>query len=236
MIYRIAVCDNDTAILQQIAAYLEQIQKETGHRLEVFYFSSGEDLLAHMPEDTHILLLDIGMGSVSGMDAARKLRERGWNFYLAFITSMPEFALAGYEVHAFGFICKPIQYAPLLRLMRDIFSLLDKKPAALVLDVGKGKKVFQPEHLLYAEVFQHETRFVTDQEVFLSRIPLADIEEKLQQYGFFRCHKSYLVNLGRITHIATAEITVDNGDCLPLSKHRRKEFLDTWSTYMRIQF
>ena len=73
------------------------------------------------------MLLDIHMKTLSGMNAARALRQKGNEVPIVFISSMPEFALEGYEVHAFGFLKKPLHYRQLAWQLDDLLAMLKKQ-------------------------------------------------------------------------------------------------------------
>lgn len=237
MARKIVVCDDEQGMTRQISAYLDQIARETGDEFQVFYFSSGEELVQYLPEDTQVLLLDIQMGEMSGMNAARLLREKGLEkLDILFITSRMDFALEGYEVHAFAFLEKPLQYAALRRNLVELFARRDREKAAPVLTVAVGTalRTLPLSELLYAEVLLHDTSFVTASETIVSKIPLSEVEKKTAGQSFFRCHKSYLINLRHIRRIDYAAVTMDNGDVVPLSKYKRKELLETYAKFLGV--
>ena len=95
---KIAVCDDEKVMLRQLSQYLTQIQEETGDCYDLCYFTSAEELLEHLPQDVQVILLDISMGEMSGMQCARALRKRGVDCAIMFITSMTQYALEGYDV------------------------------------------------------------------------------------------------------------------------------------------
>lgn len=234
MTRRIAVCDDDPQIARQLARYLDQLRQESGDELDVIYFSSAEELLQFLPADTQVLLLDISMGGMTGMEAARQLRARGLDaLQILFITSMAEYALEGYGVHAFAFLTKPVQYAAFRRSLLEVFQRLDKARAAtFLLNTGATSHVIRLDELLYAEVYQHETSFVFAQSRQTGKIAIAALEQQIARYGFFRCHKSYLVNLKQILRIEPAAVVLSNGDAVPLSRHRRRELMEAWTRCM----
>lgn len=237
MIRRIAVCDDEPDISRQISLYLKQIESERGDSFEIFYYSSGDELLRFLPPDTDVLLLDIGMNGLSGMDTARQLRGRGSDVAIIFITSMTEYAMEGYEVHAFSFLAKPIQYAALRRSLYEVFAQMDQKQgASLVASDNSGSRIIDLNQLLYAEVLQHQTSFVFLDGRYSYKLPLSDVEKQAAQHGFFRCHKSYLVSFRKIEKIDFDSVIMCNGDRIPISKHRRKDFLSAYARFMGVQF
>ena len=235
MIRTIAVCDDEKLMQRQLSHYLEQYAAETERYPCISYYSSGEEILASMDRDTDVLLLDISMPGVSGMDTAAALRERGCRTQIVFITSMEQFAVQSYRVHAFSYLLKPVTYAELSRVLREIDDRLkEERSSVLPVETAEGTQLLELRDLLYAEVYQHETSFVTTEGRVTSVTQLSQVEARLVPYGFFRCHRSYLVALRKIRRIGATDLTMANGDVVPLSKHRRREFIDAYSRWMEV--
>lgn len=234
---KIAVCDDEKAMLRQLSQYLAQIQDETGESYDLFYYASAEELLAHMPWDVQAILLDISMGDMTGMECAKALRAQGCEAAILFITSMTQYALEGYEVHAFAFLPKPLVYAELKARLTDCFARADRsKRAILPLETAGGVELLPIEDILYAEVYQHETSFVLPGRKVTGPLQLSQAEARLAPHGFFRCHRSYLVNMARIGRIDPDALTMPDGAAIPISKHRRRAFLDAFANYMGGRF
>ena len=123
----IVICEDETNSQYLLLSHLEKYTKENGIDFNITIINSGEDLINQIPYNTDLLLLDIKMGQLSGMEAARILRKNNCNVKIIFITSMTQYALEGYEVHAFGFIKKPVSYIHFQRLLKDALKSLDKQ-------------------------------------------------------------------------------------------------------------
>lgn len=231
---KIAVCDDEIQSLNQIDTYLHQIEEEAGIVLQTFYFSNGEDVLAHMPRDIDVVLLDIKMSTLSGIEVARRLRDEGASFYLFFITSNPQYALEGYSVHAYAFLCKPVQYAELKTYLLEVFAQIDNhRPYLLELKNGSESKIVDCNDLVYIEVYGHTCIAVLDHgERITCKTPLDKLEDELRSRGFFRCHKSYLVNLHKITCIRPSEVVMSDGTPVSLSRPRKQDFLIAFKEIM----
>lgn len=234
---KIAVCDDEKVMLRQISQYLSQIQAETGDRYDLFYYASAEELLSHLPEGVQVILMDISMGEMTGMECARALRARGVESAIIFITSMTQYALEGYDVHAFAFLAKPLVYTELKDRLVDCFARLDQtQEVILPVETAKGMELLPIRDILYAEVFQHETSFTLLNKKTAGTIQLSQVEDRLAAHGFFRCHRSYLVNMAQVKRIGQESVTMPDGAVIPISKHRRRAFLDAFSSYMSGRF
>lgn len=225
------LCDDNYAMRQVLEAQLRKLAKENSDTFDIRCFSNGEDLLEAYTPDIRILLLDIEMGKdgLTGIETARRLRQISEDFFLIFITSHPEFALEGYEVHAFSYIQKPLVYGQLKRNMNLLFRKLDSQTAgdrSITIQDKSSSDVYRVDRILYCEVFRHDTRVVSLHGEHTYRVSLSSVEEKLQDVPYFyKCHKSYLVNLKYIARINGLEIVMRNGDTVPLSRHRKPDFM-----------
>ena len=232
--WKVAICDDESIIRQQLFLYIKNLEREWGEPFSVACFASGEQLLEGMAPDTQILLLDIQMDGVSGMETARKLRETYPDLCLIFVTTMTQFALEAFDVHAFGFVPKPLLYEPVAKLLREaVGTLRDRAGASLALKGNDQVVVFPTNDILYFEVYGRTMLVVSThgQETF--NIPLRDVERQVAGMGFLRCHKSFLVNAFHIQEIGLTSVFLSNGQEIALSKHRRAQFLLEYSQYIR---
>ena len=231
--YHILLCDDEKETLVQLKEYFEQLGRSRNWRLDISMCTSGEALLECNLEDTDLIVLDIGMGGLSGMDAARRLRQCGVETRIIFLTSMVEYALEGYDVHAYAFIPKPVSF--------DIFSekvdaamndVSRRRGVMLLLKSGMTSDYVSSRDILYIDVQDHNIRLVFSggRKTYYAR--LQAVEDQLRGQGFFRCHKSFLVNFRYVRAIRQDTIVMSNGDSVPLSKHRRYEFLSDFSKYV----
>ena len=229
----IAVCDDRPEAIRQISDYLELYVKQSGETFSTFYFSSGEELLLHLPEETDILFLDIQMPGMNGIDTARRLREQAKDLFIFFVSAYPSFAIEGYDVHAYAFLKKPVVYEDFRRNLSDAVTQLDKKKRRILkVSTGTTTQIIHVSRILYAEVMGHVTTLCLTKGRLEVQMSLKSLEDEVLQYGFYRCHKSYLVNMAKITAIQVSDLKMENGDLVPLSKHRRSAFLDAYAAYI----
>lgn len=146
--WKIAICDDEELFCNETKRYLQQIGRKIGEEFIVDLFGNAEKLLSEMPSDLDILLLDIKMSEMTGIEAAREIRKTNDTLCIIFITSMTEYAMEGYEVHAFGFIKKPVCYAPLERNITEAIKRLaseknDSAPLGIDYSILIDAKVFE---------------------------------------------------------------------------------------------
>lgn len=131
---KIIACDDDVAFQDNLHRMINRWSAETGTAVDVALVTRGEDLLArHAASRADIIMLDMIMPLVNGMDAAHELRQSDTAVRLVFLTSSPEFALESYEVRAFDYLLKPVTY-------ERVAQLLDARDSAC------GPRLWHQEH------------------------------------------------------------------------------------------
>lgn len=233
--YHVAVCDDESMSRNLLCGYIDRFGTETGKALRRAVFPSANELLRDYPKGLDLLLLDIRMGGIDGMTAAKEIRAFDPQVCLIFITTEHQFALEGYSVRAFGFLKKPVGYTQfrheLTSALNHIDSLRARDDCVLLKSGGQTERL-PVSGILYCEVRNHSVEVCLQGGVRSYRCQMKELEELLTPYGFFRCHASYLVNSAHIARIEADSLLLDSGNRVPVSQHRRKAFLSALSRYM----
>lgn len=233
--YRIAVCDDEKKIQDQLCEYLSRFFEQQHWEYEVLVYSSANELLQNYPSDVDLILLDIYMNGMDGMSAARQIRTFDEQVCIIFITTMYQCAIDGYKVRAFGFIKKPVSYAELQHELSCALRQIGRTKSRrdfITLRSGSAVHRIPVAEITYCEVRNHSVRVCSAGKVQEYRCAMKELEEQLEPYGFFRCHASYLVNSRSIARIDAAELTLQDGSVIPVSQRRRKEFMCALSKYI----
>ena len=233
---RILICEDEDESRIAVCQALDRFSSENNVKFEQIIASSGESLLSKIDDRVDLLLLDIGLPRISGMDAARYLRQLGVQTPIIFITSMTQYAMAGYEVHAFGFLKKPLNYKQFEWQMRDALALLVRnRGTSIPLQSGAKLEVINSGDVEYIEVFDHIIElFDKHGDRYQCSMSLSDLEEKLSEFGFFRPHKSFLVNMAYIRRFLQKEVLLESGIGIPISRYRRKEFMEAYASFKEL--
>ncbi len=184
-------------------------------------FQNATELLASMDNrDYDLLLLDVLMPGVNGMQAAHEIREHNCKMEIVFLTSSPEYAVESYSVRAHYYLLKPAteeKLFPILdRLMFDFKSPEDAlyiKTQSSVFSIPYGK-------IEYIEVNSKKLYFyLTDGSNREVSGSLADFERALlKRPGFIKVHRSYLVNLQLVRELRQGELVTVTGQHVPVSR------------------
>lgn len=234
MIY-IAVCDDERPIREAIIKALRRFEKIAGDEFEIMEYASADSLITAYPSQVDLLLLDIYMPGVDGMDAARTIREFDSEVSIIFITTMYQRAIEGYKVRAFGFIRKPVSYEEFAHeiscAIKNIKSRREKEHVITIRSSGRSYRV-PVSKISYCEVQGHYIDMCIDGEVREYRCPIRELEEHLKGYGFFRCHASYLFSAEAIQEIRQTDLILKDGSVIPISQRKRKLFMEALSEYL----
>lgn len=221
---QIAIAEDEAPARAALQDYLERWQAESGQQVQAFFFESGSQLIEQLPQTLQLVLLDIQMPGLNGMETARLLREKLPEVELVFITSLTGYALESYEVAALDYLVKPVSYPRFCRsIQRAVRRIAQQQENLLTVKNTEGVFRVRVKDLLYVEVFSHRLVLHTAGQELSYSGTLAALEKRLGE-GFFRCHSSFLINLEKVTGLDGSEVLLD-GHRLPVSKYRRKALL-----------
>ena len=222
---------DDAAFLDRLHRMIDRWSIETGTAVDVALVTRGEDLLArHAAARADIILLDMIMPLVNGMDTARELRQADTAVRLVFLTSSPEFALESYEVRAFDYLLKPVTYERLAQLLDELSSMRPAATDELVIKTSFGYHALRLSDIEYAEARnKHVVFHLRDGRDIEALESFRSVEDRLAQNAtFFKCHRSYQVNLRNIDHFDRTDIVMRSGACIPLSRSSKQGFQDAY--------
>lgn len=217
---RIAVCDDETMWIEQTEKYLRQAYVSLDLLVETF--SSGKALIERVksvPFD--LVILDIEMPDMDGLQVAESLRSMGYTAEIVFLTSHMEYALKGYEVQALRYLTKPVDAKKLMEIIQYLLEK-EKKQKRVVLQSERETVSLLLSEIYYLEVQNHDVLFVTQNDIWKIRGKLGDYEKAYKSYGFVRIHRGILVNLAYVTRLKEREIYLVDGSSLPVSRTREK--------------
>jgi len=230
--YRIAIVEDDRQFVEELKKYLNQYAQEEGQEFEIFAFFDGAEILKNYAPKYDLILLDIEMPNVNGMDAAEKIREVDENVVLMFITNMAQYAIRGYSVGALDFVMKPISYYPFsMKVKRALKRVHKKELLSILLTLSDGMKKLEMRQIYYVEVQNRMLHYHTDEGEFIVRGSLQSAESALPSNVFVKCNHWYLVNLMHVTSVHKNTAVVGPFE-LEISRRNRGTFLQALTEYM----
>lgn len=229
----IAVCDDEVMECNRIAKKIGEILAEMKVPCTVKQFYNGRELL-QSSDSFDLIFLDIIMGEMDGMRTAQLVRQRAYDTILVFISSSREYVFDAYEVEAFQYLLKPVEEGKLRRvLQKAVFRTEDRSREFIVINRERQKKKLFLDDIFYFEIRGRLIDVHGTGGIFSYYGQIGVLEKDLDGKGFFRCHKSYLVNLKYVDVYNRQEIVLDNRERIVIAKRRYEEFCQEILKYMR---
>lgn len=237
--FRIAICDDEEYFRNREKKLIEQYMENRGYDCQTDLYASGKKLLertdADMPYD--IIFLDISMEELDGLQTAERIRELSENVYIVFVTAYITYALDGYKVGAVRYLLK--EEESLENAMKECLDTITvhmkEEEAVCEFDFQSGKKKLPADAVLYVESRLHRViYYVLENGIkeYFRYDRLDEVEKELRQYGFFRVHQSFLVNMKYAKSVERYRVTLENGTEVSISK---KYYKDVEKEYIRRQ-
>lgn len=224
MKFNIAICDDEISVASSLKNQVELLFGKSNHTAEMATFSSAEAFLFEYAENKayDILLLDVEMKNMDGIQLAKKLRHSGFDGEIIFITSHFEFCGEGYEVDALHYLIKPVSVSKLNEVMKKaVEKLLTEPPSVIINSNGETVKLYEKD-IVYVEAYLHYITIYAVNGEHRVKENISEFEKKLTDV-FFKTHRSYLVSLKYITRISRNSVTVKGNKELPLARGKYDE-------------
>lgn len=216
----IAVCDDEGKILEEIAAFIEK--DFPGNKVQTF--SDGETFLAAVraaPEsEPELLLLDIDMPGMTGMELADELTSEKVRTLIVFVTAHDELVYDSFKYHPFAFVRKKFLQEELRNVLQDCQKEIDGRTSKkrFVFQNGSQMVNLAQSEILYFEGQANYLAIHTVDGEYRMRSTMSAVEKELGDSGFLRIHKGFLVNLEHVRILKTEGLELDSGGLLPIGK------------------
>ena len=229
-----AVCDDEPLMAQELARHLADYMKAgpiTAY--SVSSFSDGRALLDRIGK-FDVIFLDIRMEQPDGMETARLLRQRGDHSLLIFVTVLKECVFDSFQVEAFDYLLKPLNSARFDQTMDRVLRFLEHRTAEdIVIQRGTGCEVVLLSDIVYCEVLGRKVYLhKNDGTVSDYYDKLEDLEGRVDG-RFFKCHRSYLVNLDYVRGCRDGQVLLSQGERIPASRLRERELTQALLRHMK---
>lgn len=221
----IVICDDDNNFLDFIEKKIIKILEDNRENIKIHKFRSGMELLrfyrkADKPFD--IILLDIDMPNIDGLELAEVIRKEDEESILIFLTSMEDEVYKTFKYNTFRFIRKTHMEQELEEALISAMEKLSTEKHIFKTD--HGEIALTTDEIIYFEFMDRVVHIVTFDNKFRTNIRrFKDIEDAFLSKGFVGIHRSCIVNQNYIRAIGDLEITLDNGEKLPVSRYRMED-------------
>ena len=151
---RTAICDDELTDREVVSQYLTRWAKEHGHTITLSMFSSAESFLFNFEDNKayDLLLLDVEMSEINGVELARRIRRVNREVQIIFISGYSDYISEGYDVDALNYILKPVDYEKLAKVLDKAAERIKTVERALFLETADGMVRVPLYDIVYIEV------------------------------------------------------------------------------------
>lgn len=222
----VAICDDERETVRELESRARNFFDGAGTAADIAGFYDGESLLESMDgADYDVIFLDIKMSAPDGMETARRLREQRFGGYIIFVTALENQVFDAFEVSAYDYLVKPVENGKFLRTM----TRLQKRLKSELIEVQKEgeSRFFSLDEIVCFEVLNRKIYIRTaDGGTFDYYGRIGELEKRLENSDrkFFRCHRSFLINLEHLKGFGNGLAYLSDGGEIPVSRLRKEAF------------
>lgn len=213
----IAICEDESAQAQVLSLNVQQWARERKVAATITQYPNADSFLFAEGSSCDVLLLDIQMPGINGMELARLIRRNDDRIAIVFVTGYADYIAEGYDVDALHYLMKPVSKGKLFDVLDRAVERLNRAPQTILLNIDGEAVRLKHSEITYTEAVAHYVVIHTGTADYRARMRLSDLEAKLG-VEFFRCHRSFLVGMKHVRRIAREAMVLTNGVEVPLSR------------------
>lgn len=228
---KIAICDDQEVMLGRLRAMVSDVLSAWKEEFTITCFSGAHRLLLSLME-FDLIFLDIRMPFMDGMALARKLREKGFEGVLIFVTVMKEYMPDAFEVEAMDYLIKPVDKKRLeAALRRSLKRLGSKAGKCLFIRTKNWCRSVRIHDIYYCEVIDRKIYVHTREGVLDYYGKIKDVERQTKS-TLIRCHRSYLMNPEYVLEYGGGFAKLENGERIPVAQSCHQAVMEQMMRYM----
>lgn len=230
-VYKCLIVDDEALAQDLVEAHLSKIPNT---EVVAKCHTAMEAIKVMNEQKVDILFLDIEMPDLTGMDLLRSMQQKPFTILT---TAYSEYALESYELNVTDYLLKPIKFDRFFKAITKVLTLAEEKESAYeskekevqedFIFVKSDYKAVKIElaKIVFIEGMQKHVQFHLIDKKVTSLMSLKSLEDVLPTAQFFRCQKSFIVNLNTIESIDGNLLYLNSGDKIPMSKTLRNDLL-----------
>ena len=225
---KIAIVDDDIKVFEALRSCFDEL---LGNAAQIEYFQSGEAFLdAWKPKCFDLVILDIFMDGLTGMEVAHRMRETDANVKIVFCTTSNEFASESYEVNACYYLHKPFNTERVNAMLNRLDLAKIENMRSVTLPNGSNIRL---RSIIFADYAAHcVTLHCKDGDNAVLRTAFSEIEPILCAFPYFISPtKGVIINLYEVKSKSDDTFMMSDGSMIPISRRKAKEILDAYSAF-----
>lgn len=228
-VMNIAICDDEQVFLRQLHRKIADLKIPD---CQIHEFSSGKELLSSFIKGMYeVIILDVEMPELNGLQTAEKIRQTDKSVIISFLTNYAEFAVQGYEVNAFRYILKNQPDYLYTQQLSSIFDECEQRFRTFTFNNKNLSFKFRLTDILYFEGHRRKVSLFTVNGELEYGGDFSTVCGELLKYNFAIINRGILVNLDHIQNITKYDIILSNGRKIPIGKTYKDEIVARYLNY-----
>ncbi len=230
---KIALCDDQKIVLEELQEWIEKYFISNQLQAEVLTFSKPSEMFQYMnTESVDLIFLDLVFENEEedGIKWAKRIKTQYPNAVIIILTAYENRYKEGFEARAFRFMTKPIIEQELFEYLKVALEELQMTEHITLMRRGIMHNIMFRD-VLYFTAQAGGSEMWTRKDMFYCDESLLHWESNVPSNMFFRCHSKYLVNLSHVMHYDNHVLTLINGEKIPVSRRRWKDFQIAYMKY-----
>ena len=227
---KIAVCDDTPADQENIVRLLHKYLDENHYVAKIDTFSSGEEFLAGDTKQYELMVLDIFMDKLNGIQVAEQLLDEHPGLQIIFCSTSNAYAMESYDVGALRYLTKPVQEEKLFRTL-DRYFHAHKELRTLTFKQNRMDEHVYISDILWIEAGDHKSVIHTRTQSISTGTLFKQLCEQTEGIDFIKPIRYALVSLQAVATIPTDVLTLTDGSQIPISRGQRQEVKKAFSDY-----
>ena len=217
MNFSITIIEDNIQEKERLIELLRIWEVKNSITLHIDHYKSGEDYLSSCSTDeSNLYILDIQLPFMTGIDVAKKMRGRGFEGTILFLTAFREYVFEGYDVRALHYLLKPVSQEALNKCLDDVHQQL--KGDYFVFRDNSHMIQIPYSDIICLSVVKHYIEITTKKEVYSVRMSLKSILPFLPA-DFVQCHRGYIINMRHIRKVTATSIMLSNNTTVPIGRN-----------------
>ena len=230
---RICLVDDDSTQLDYLKLLISKWSNINNVNIDVNFYHSAEEMLFENEKSYpfDMIILDIQMGNINGLELAKRIRETDTQVLIAFISGMADYVFEGYNVQAVRYILKPVIEEKVYELLDYLKKYKSTDRKYLVLSAfGEKRKVYFDE-IVYLESKGHYVSFYLVDKQYEYKYNISDLCGELPEADFVKTHRSYIANVKYIERVTKTDCYLLKDISIPLSRSSYKSVNEKFISY-----
>lgn len=229
---KIAIVEDENEMSSDQKKHIEMFFNQHDKKIAIDIFDNAMKFLDKYKSKYDLVFMDINLPYMDGIEASEKLRKIDPTVIIVFVTSLAQYAIEGYKVHAFDYVLKPVNYYNFVLTLERILPHLKDNDKSIVIYTNKTSfKKILIERIKYIEIINHKLVFHTLDGDYETHGALNDYVDMLKDDYFELCNRCYLINLKMVSQVTPDSVIIDD-ESLLIFRPKRKQFLHVLNEFI----